>query len=321
MPKRLRILFFFAAASLLLPACTRTPAATPKPSASLTAASTPAFTPTPEPEPAAFDTDQAFDHLRYLVETVGKREAGSPGYRKAANYAARVFEGFGYEVSRQAVPIPSGESQGVAVPAGETQNVIAAPPGYEPKKPHLLVGAHLDTVAVTRGANDNGSGAAVLLELARLARMTPPAMPTVFVLFGGEERRRSGVGGATFGSRHFLAHMSKAEAEALKGVLVLDMVGAGPIAYICHAALTEGDFVDAAVAAGMRLKLPSQKRIVTGFFSDHAPFERAGYIVAWLWSGEHDTLHTARDTMEIVQRASVARVGRIAWETLRTIRL
>ena len=76
-----------------------------------------------------------------------------------------------------------------------------------------------------------------------------------------------------------------------------------------------------AVAAGKRLKLPSQKRIVTGFFSDHAPFERAGYMVAWLWSGEHPTLHTPNDTMAIVQRASVSRVGRIAWETLRTFSL
>ena len=74
------------------------------------------------------------------------------------------------------------------------------------------------------------------------------------------------------------------------------MIGAGPIAYICHAALTEGDFVDAAVATGKRLKLPSQKRIVTGYFSDHAPFERAGYVVAWLWSGEHEHACTRRKT-------------------------
>ena len=85
--------------------------------------------------------------------------------------------------------------------------------------------------------------------------------------------------------------------------------------------MTSGDFVDAFVATGKRLKLPSQKRIVTGVFSDHGPFENAGYTVAWLWSGEHDTLHTPRDTFDIVQRSSIARIGRIAWETLRTVRL
>jgi aminopeptidase S len=317
---RSRTVVLLAVASLAVPACTKTPAAAPEPTPSQTAP-TPSPTAATTPKPAAFDTDRAFDHLRYLVEIVGIREAGSSGFRKAADYAAAQFASFGYVVTRQKVPLPAGKSQGVAVPAGETQNVIAALPGYDPTEPHLLVGGHLDTVAVTRGANDNGSGSAVLLEVARAASITRPAMPTVFVLFGGEERRNPGIEGATFGSRSFIAHMSKKEARALKGMLDLDMIGAGPIAYICHAALTESDFVDAAVAVGKRLKVPSQKRIVTGYFSDHAPFARAGYIVAWLWSGENDTLHTPQDVMSVVQRASVSRMGRIAWETLRTIRL
>lgn len=324
MPRTLRILALCLAATLVAPACTRTPAATPVPSpttASTSPSPTPVPTPTPSPKPAAFDTDRAFVYLRHLAEEIGRREAASAGFRRAADYAAGLFTSFGYTVSRQKVPVPSGEQQGVAVAAGSTQNVIAAPPGFDPRKPHMLVGAHLDTVAVTRGANDNGSGSAVLLELARLASVTKPVTPLIFVLFGGEERRRPGVGGATFGSRYYLSHMSNAQADALGGVFVLDMVGAGPIAYICHAALTEKDLVDAAVAAGKRLKLPSQKRIVTGYFSDHAPFERAGYMVAWMWSGEHSTLHTPRDTMAIVQRASVSRVGRISWETLRTFAL
>ena len=322
MRHRLRSLALVAVAAFLAPACTRTPAAAPpSPTPTTSISFTPSPSVSPSPRPAAFDTDRAFVHLRYFAETVGIREAGSAGYRKAADYAAKQLASFGYKVGRQTVALPAGESQGEPVGEGTTQNVIAVPPGYDPAAPHLLVGAHLDTVAVTPGANDNGSGSAVLLEIARAASITKPATPMIFVLFGGEERRRSGVGGATFGSRHYLAHMSKAEAKALAGVFVLDMIGAGPIAYVCHAALTEKDLVDAAVAVGKRLKLPSQKRIVTGYFSDHAPFERAGYMVAWMWSGEHSTLHTPRDTMAIVERASVSRVGRIAWETLRTFAL
>jgi hypothetical protein len=323
MQKRLRSLAFLAAAALLAPACTKTPAATPVPSPSVSLSPSPTLapTPTPTPKPAAFDTDRALAYNRYLADTIGIREAGSAGYREAADYTAEQLTSFGYKVGRQTVPLPSGVSEGVAVPAGETQNVIAVPRGFDRARPHLLVGAHLDTVAVTRGANDNGSGSAVLLELARVATMTPTAMPLVFVLFGGEERRRPGAGGATYGSRHYLAKLDAAERRALAGVFVLDMIGAGPVAYVCHAALTEGDFVDAVVANGRRMKLPVQKRIVTAALSDHAPFERAGYLVAWLWSGEHDTLHTPRDTMSVVQRSSVSRMGRVAWETLRTIRL
>ncbi len=320
MPKRARALALIAVVSLTLPACTRGPAAAPRPTAS-SPSSTPSASPPPAPKPAAFDADRTMEVIRHLSETIGIREAGSAGFRKAADYAARAFGRYGYSVDRQTVPLPAGESQGVAVPAGETQNLIAKPRGYDPSEPHLLVGAHLDSVAVTRGANDNASGSAMVLELARLASITPTAMPIVFVLFGGEERRLKGAEGATFGSRHYLAGLGRAEGRALEGMLSIDMVGAGPRAYVCHQALTDGVFVDAFVATGKRLELPSQKRIVTGVFSDHGPFESAGYIVAWLWSGEHDTLHTPRDTMSVVQRSSIARIGRIAWETLRTVRL
>ena len=317
-----RFLALLAATAIALSSCTSTPSAAPKPSPSPNP-TTPVPTPTisPKPKPAAFDTDKAFEYLRHLAVDIGRREAAAAGYREAADYAAGLLTSWGYAVSRQKVPVPSGEQQGIAVEAGTTENVIARSKGFDPKKPHMLVGAHLDTVAATAGANDNASGSAVLLELARVARITKPAMPLIFVLFGGEERRRPGVGGATFGSRHYIAHMSKAQADALGAVFNLDMVGAGPVAYVCHGALTEKDLVDRTVAIGKRLKLPTQKRIVTGYFSDHASFERAGYMVAWMWSGEHSTLHTPRDTMAIVQRASVSRVGRIAWETLRTFAL
>ena len=170
--------------------------------------------------------------IRHLSETIGIREAGSAAFRKAADYAVAALAGYGYTVLRQNVPLPAGMSQGVAVPAGETQNLIAKPRGYDPKKPHLLVGAHLDTVAVTPGANDNGSGSAIVLELARLASITPTAMPVVFVLFGGEERRLKGPAGAVFGSRLYLEKLSGAEGRALKGMLSIDMVGAGSRAYI-----------------------------------------------------------------------------------------
>ena len=261
-------------------------------------------------------------HVRVLAVTIGSREAASPNYVRAARYAASMFERFGYRVTRQRVPVPSGNSSGVPVEEGFTLNVIATPPGYDPADPHLVVGAHLDTVAPTPGANDNGSGAAVLLEVARLASIARTKMPIVWIAFGGEERRRpGGITGATYGSRWYLDHLSADERRSLRGMLSIDMVGNGPIAYVCHESQTGDGFVDALLASAKRLRLPAQKRIVVGAFSDHAPFERAGFVVAWLWSGMHNTLHTPRDTIGIVQGSSVSRIGRIAWDTLRSLRL
>lgn len=318
MPFRTRVLCLAAAVALLLPACTGSPAAvrTPSPTAS---PSSPA--PSPTPKPASFDADRAMAHDRMLSVTIGPREAASPAYVRAARYVRSVFERYGYQVRNQRVPVPAGTSQGVPVSAGFTRNVIAVPAGFDLSAPHLVVGAHLDTVAPSPGGNDNGSGVAVMLELSRIASIERTAMPIVWIAFGAEERRRKGQSGATYGSRYYLAHLSAAEKKAIHGMLALDMVGNGPRAYICHESITGDEFVDALVASGRRLKLPSAKRIVLGLFSDHGPFERAGYTVAWIWSGEHATLHTPRDTFAIVQKSSIDRVGRIAWDTLKSLRL
>ncbi len=319
MPFRARVLGLAAAVALLLSACTGSPAAVRTPSP--TASSTNSPSPSPTPTPAAFDAGRAITHARTLSVTIGPREAASPAYLRAARYVRSAFERDGYVVRYQRVPVPSGTSQGVPVPAGFTRNVIAVPAGFDPAAPHLVVGAHLDTVTPSPGGNDNGSGVAVLLELARVASLERTAMPIVWIAFGGEERRRKGQSGATYGSRYYLAHLGAAEKKAIHGMLALDMVGNGPRAYICHESITGDAFVDALVASGRRLKLPATKRIVLGLFSDHGPFERAGYTVAWIWSGEHATLHTPRDTFAIVQRSSLDRVGRIAWDTLRRLRL
>jgi len=310
-----RASFLVAACTLLAPACTHTPAAvrTPTP--------TPASPSRTVVSPALFDADRVLALDRVLAVTIGPREATSAAYGRAARYAASVFAGYGYIVLHQRFTVPSGKSQGVPVGAGTTENVIATPRGFDPTKPHLVVGGHLDTVVPSPGGNDNGSGAATVLELARLASIQPTSMPIVWIEFGAEERRRPGVSGATYGSRYYVAHLDSAERHSLRGMLAVDMVGNGPVAFVCHEALTGDGFVDALLASARRLHLPAQKRVVVGLFSDHYAFEHAGFTVGWLWSGNNPTLHTPRDTIAIAQFSSIDRIGRIAWETLRTLRL
>lgn len=314
-----RPIALLVAAAFCATACTGTPAARPTPSPTSPIPVT--TTPAPLPIRAVFDASRALAHDRVLAVTIGPHEAGSAAYVRAASYAASVFGRFGYRVTRQRVPLPSGTSQGTSVPAGTTQNVIATRPGYDPAKPHLVVGAHLDTVVPSPGGNDNGSGSATLLELARLASIQATAMPIVWIAFGGEERRRPGVPGATFGSRYYLAHLPAAERASLRGMLSIDMVGNGSTVYVCHESLTGDAFVDALVASGKRLHLRSQKRVVVGFFSDHSPFEHDGVVVAWLWTGTDPKFHTAGDTFANARRSSIDHTGRIAWDTLRSLRL
>jgi hypothetical protein len=293
-----------------------------------TSAAPPVGSPT-SPRPSAtesaprvrFEAARVLAHDRALAVGIGTREAGSAAFRRAADYAASVLAGLGYGIRRMTVPIPAGRSEGVPVAAGSTQNVIAYPPGFDPAAPHILAGAHLDTVAVSPGANDNASGSAMVLELARLARLERTALPVVWALWGGEERRLKGPSGASFGSRAYLDGLPAAERAALRGVLAIDMVGNGPSVLVCHGGRTPRPFVRALLDTASRLSIPAEERVVRKFFSDHTPFENAGFTVAWLWAGDHPTVHTPADRIDVVQLAELSRVGVVAWETLRSLRL
>lgn len=102
-------------------------------------------------------------------------------------------------------------------------NVVATLPGTDPHAPWLLIGAHFDTVPNTPGADDNASGIAVLLEVARLASQVQPTRTLQFVGFNLEEpqdvRGTYRVGSARF------AHQARRERRRYAGALVLEMVG------------------------------------------------------------------------------------------------
>lgn len=102
-------------------------------------------------------------------------------------------------------------------------NVVATLPGHDSERPWLLVGAHFDTVADTPGADDNASGVAVLLEVARHAALLEPRRTVQFVGFNLEEPQDI-VGTYRVGSARF-AERARRERRRYAGALVLEMVG------------------------------------------------------------------------------------------------
>ncbi len=155
---------------------------------------------------ARIDVAAAMATVEHLAGTIGPREATGTAYRQAADYLADRFSAAGYVVRRQAVRVPAGLSWGVRVPAGMTWNVIATPTDFDPARPHRVVGAHLDTVPQAPGAEDNASGVAVLLEVARV--VAGPDRQIAFVAFGAEEPRGSGDARHHYGSRAYVAAMA-----------------------------------------------------------------------------------------------------------------
>lgn len=96
-------------------------------------------------------------------------------------------------------------------------NVIATKPGTDPDAPILELSAHYDTVPLSPGADDNSSGVAVLLEVARVVAQVPTERTIRFCFFGAEE---SGL----VGSRAHVARVTE-RGDELVGVLNLDSVG------------------------------------------------------------------------------------------------
>ena len=149
-------------------------------------------------------------HLQYLSVSLGERCIFRPRNLKAAeDYVAREFDSLGYPVHRQ-----SFICQRV-----EVANVIAGNP--DPRGYYLL-GAHFDTVAETPGADDNASGVAVLLEVARLTRQAPTSKPWAFVGFTTEEPPVYFT--PYMGSRVY-AKQARKNRENLLGMLCLESVG------------------------------------------------------------------------------------------------
>jgi len=102
-------------------------------------------------------------------------------------------------------------------------NVVGRLPGSDPNLPPLLVGAHFDTVSNTPGADDNASGVAVMLEVARHAAGLAPRRPLEFVGFNLEEPQDF-VGTYRVGSARFAAQARRCN-QRYSGALVLEMVG------------------------------------------------------------------------------------------------
>lgn len=162
-----------------------------------------------------------------------------------------------------------------------TRSVLAELPGSEPGK-IVILGAHLDSVIDGPGINDNGSGVAALLAVARALAAGPRPHATVRLAFwSGEE-----VG--LIGSGRWIAGRSASGGETIVAYLNADMVGS-PNGF-AGVELDDGAPPGAsAVADLLRVALASEgvtsERVSLVGSSDGTPFERAGIPVAGLFTG------------------------------------
>jgi hypothetical protein len=117
-------------------------------------------------------------HVELLAATIGERHLGRPeALRQAEAYIRRTWEAQGFSVREELF----------AVQEQRCANLLVEIQGVREPERIVLVGAHYDTAPGTPGANDNGSGVALLLEMSRALRDARPHRTIRFVAFTNEE--------------------------------------------------------------------------------------------------------------------------------------
>lgn len=263
-----------------------------------------------------FDARAALRDIVRLADGIGPREATSKAFREAAGLVEQRFEDLGFEVHTQRVEVPAGISWGTPVRSGTSRNVVAEPARFDPTDPHVVLVAHLDTIPVAPGAEDNASGVAVLMELARLASAEPPSVPVRFIAFGAEEPRGSGDARHHFGSRQHVAGLTDPQRAAIRGVIALDRVGVRSRSVPVCSARGTGNALRAELrdaAQGIDVPTHDCSRNTT---SDHWSYVKVGIPAVRLGSVPYAGYHSALDTPDVIDRRQLDRVGRTVWAWL-----
>jgi hypothetical protein len=274
------------------------------------------------------------------------RRTGTPGNDSAAAFIARRFAALGLR------PVePEFLQHFVARPAATrddttetlpTENVVAMLPGSDPalRGEYVVVGAHFDHLgrstegaldpdqknAVRRGADDNASGTAAVLELARLFSSSPTRRSLVFVTFSGEEL-------GLLGSEYYVEH-SPLPLDSAVAMVNFDMVGRlrddKLIVYGVATARELPALLDSANAAtaeghgsGRASPWRAPLRITAlgdGFGpSDHSSFYARNIPVLHFFTDLHDDYHRASDVPSKINAAGEAHVVDVAERVVRAI--
>jgi aminopeptidase YwaD len=294
---------------------------------------------TAEPFPvrdATPDADRILRDVAWLADDrLEGRGTGTAGNDTAAAWLARRHAALGLRplggadgylqrfVARSAQMAHTGQAEGVA-----TQNVAAVVPGRDPalRGEYVVIGAHFDHLgrspasamdpeardAVRNGADDNASGTAAVLELARLFAARPARRSIVVAHFSGEEL-------GLLGSQWFVDH-SPVPLDSAVAMVNFDMVGRlrndKLIVYGVATARELPAILDSANLAP-RLALSA---VGDGFGpSDQSSFYAKGVPVLHFFTDLHDDYHRASDDVEKINAAGEARVVALAERVVRTI--
>ncbi len=279
--------------------------------------------------PAPFSAGRMLETIRFLAapEQEG-RGFGSEGLERAADHIAERFREAGLE--------PGGENGyfqpfrargGMPERDVELRNVIGILPGARPEYDgqSVVIAAHYDHLGrgwpepreekyrgeLHPGADDNASGVAVLLELARtLGKTLKPERSIIFIAFSGEEAGRKG-------SLHYLANPGRHPNDKCIAMINLDTVGRlgdGKLLVLGAESADEWVHIVRGVGFVTGVEMALVKEPLDA--SDQVSFHEAGIPAIQLFSGPNLDYHRPTDTPDKIDPQGLVKVAKVAREML-----
>jgi Zn-dependent M28 family amino/carboxypeptidase len=248
--------------------------------------------------------DSVLATLRKL-ESLGVKAAGTQGLIETRDWLEAKYRSFGYSAVTR---------QGFALRSDTLQNVIVTKQGTLAADTVLIIGGHYDTIRGP-GVNDNGSGVAVMLEVARILAGIDTELTITFVNFAAEE-----IG--LFGSRAYVREI--VVPQEMNILLMLNIDEVGGVAGAANDMITcerdqrapaENDAASSAytdtLAALSRAYTRLETRIDRAYGSDYLPFQSAGYVITGFYeTNESRFPHTPNDVLENMDPEYVTQVAR-----------
>jgi len=268
--------------------------------------------------------------VRFLADDRQEgRGVGTGGLSRAGVYIRDGFERAGLRTTFQVFTIPPDAPAVLHTTLGglSTRNVVAILPGASPalRGQIVVIGAHYDhlglggfgamdpdsTGRVHNGADDNASGTAALLEVARQLAGRQPARTIVFVAFSGEEL-------GTLGSSYFVQHPVPQPVDSIYVMLNMDMVGRLRSArLLALGAATAKEFPALLDSLNTPPRFDLRASGDGWGPSDHEVFFAARRPVLHFFTDLHEDYHRSTDDWQKINATGLAQVAQfvadVAW--------
>ena len=275
--------------------------------------------------------------IGYLAsDALEGRLTGTPGNDSAAAYIARRDQSLGLTALTKGYLQPFDALSAEEAHMGRTEprhseNVVALLRGTDPvlRAEYVVIGAHFDHLgrsstyaqdpeakdAIRNGADDNASGTAAVMELARILAANPPRRSVIFANFSGEEL-------GLLGSQWFVTH-PLVPLDRVVAMINFDMVGRLKndklIVYGTSTATELKPLLDSANAA-----LDGGLLHVNGIGDGYGPSDQSSFYakdipVLHFFTDQHEDYHRATDDVEKINAGGEARVVNLALHVVRDI--